>query len=245
MVGGWPGRGWRRRRIYVDHGAGQTYPGGHPSYPGGRWHDPHGLFLAPREEVAEQWRVAYPEATVVTIGSPLLDRLLALRLARRNPVWSVHWPCRVASEAGWAWPEWRRNITPPAMVHPHPRALEAVRATSPVQVIPDLGDALRWASVWIADNTTSAFLAMALGIPVVWVTVPRWRHASAPPRFSWGRDGVPEVGHPADLPAAVDAALSGAHDAASRAIAERCWTHLDQNASTRAANAIATWLTTL
>lgn len=68
-----------RKRIYLEHGAGQTYEGDpraarNGAYSGGEGHEGTILFLCPNEEVAERWRRRYPDVPAVAIGSPRLDR---------------------------------------------------------------------------------------------------------------------------------------------------------------------------
>ncbi|MBK9181479.1 MAG: hypothetical protein IPM45_18360 [Acidimicrobiales bacterium] len=242
----------RRRRILVDHGAGQTYPTipGHPCYPGGSRHDPHGLHLCPRREVADRWQARYPACTTAVVGGLLLPALLGVERRPVGPVWSFHWPCRVAREAGWAWPAWRNHlhVAGPARhghasrARPH---VDGALAAARVPHVDDLAAAISRATVWIADNTTSAFLAAACGVPVVWVDNPAWPPSQAPPRFTWALDGIPHAATPAELPAALDQALSGHCEAAYQRMAQRCWTWIDGRAPERAATAVAAWAATL
>lgn len=65
--------------VYLEHGAGQTYPGdsrsaGHPSYSGGRELDHVVLFLCPSGVVADRWSARYPDVPAVVVGCPYLDR---------------------------------------------------------------------------------------------------------------------------------------------------------------------------
>lgn len=241
-----------RRRILADHGAGQTYAAaiGHPSYPGGSRHDPHGLYLCPRQDIADRWQAAYPTCTTAVVGGLLLGGLLDLHRRPVGPVWSFHWPCRVAREAGWAWPTWRSHLQlPGAAAHVHPRArphVDSALAAAGIPHIDGLRDALTRATVWICDNSTSGFLAMAAGVPVVWIDDSSWPTApNSPPRFTWGRQHVPTARSPSELPAALTEAHSGSGVDVGRRIAERCWTWLDGRAPERAATAIDAWAATL
>lgn len=70
---------WGRPRIYLEHGAGQTYGGDpkaaeHGSYSGGKGHGGTILFLCPNETVASRWRHTYPDVPVEVVGCPKLDR---------------------------------------------------------------------------------------------------------------------------------------------------------------------------
>lgn len=67
-----------RPLVYLEHGAGQHYPGdvrsaGHPSYSGGDALETVVLFLCPSDAVAERWRARYPGAAAVVVGCPRLD----------------------------------------------------------------------------------------------------------------------------------------------------------------------------
>lgn len=68
-----------RPLVYVEHGAGQTYPGDprskdHGSFSGGAGLDDVALFVCPSETVAARWRDRYPSARAVAVGSPKMDR---------------------------------------------------------------------------------------------------------------------------------------------------------------------------
>lgn len=67
-----------RPLIYVEHGAGQTYPGDvrsatNGSYSGGLGLGDVVLFLGPSETVAARWRERYPATPAVAVGCPRLD----------------------------------------------------------------------------------------------------------------------------------------------------------------------------
>lgn len=71
----------RRPVVYVEHGAGQTYPGdersrGNGAYSGGARRDRTVLFIVPSERVAANNRAAYPSVPNAVVGSPRLDRWL-------------------------------------------------------------------------------------------------------------------------------------------------------------------------
>lgn len=89
----------RRRVVYLEHGAGQTYSGWRlgprlervdlgvaPWYSGGAGHERVALFLCPSEAVADRWRARYPAADAVAVGVPKLDGLHRLRDRRGRPV---------------------------------------------------------------------------------------------------------------------------------------------------------------
>lgn len=100
-----------RPLVYVEHGAGQTYPGdmrsaGHGAFSGGDGLDHVRLFVCPSETVADRWRARYPDAAVAVVGCPKMDqwlgftdrRLLSPRIldhpvgSKRGPVvaWTFH-----------------------------------------------------------------------------------------------------------------------------------------------------------
>lgn len=67
-----------RSLVYVEHGAGQAYPGDarsarNPSYSGGDSLENVILFLCPSETVAARWRERYPAVPVAVVGCPKLD----------------------------------------------------------------------------------------------------------------------------------------------------------------------------
>lgn len=73
--------------VYVEHGAGQSYPAdprsaGAMSYSGGAGLDDVVLFICPNEQVAARWHARYPSAALAVAGCPKLDRWHARDLSR-------------------------------------------------------------------------------------------------------------------------------------------------------------------
>lgn len=89
----------QRPRIYVEHGAGQTYEGvTNGSYSGGDGHEGTELFLCPNERVADRWRSRYPKSCVEVVGSPKVEASMA-RLGQAGQGWVR----RGTAGLGWAW----------------------------------------------------------------------------------------------------------------------------------------------
>lgn len=121
--------------IYLEHGAGQSYPGdprsaAAMSYSGGAGLDDVILFLCPSEQVAARWRTRYPRTPAVVVGAPKLDRWHS-QLTRnrkvdpeqdvrssRNPyskpeptvAVTFHWPNTLCPETQWAIPHHRAGL---------------------------------------------------------------------------------------------------------------------------------------
>lgn len=187
---------WTRRKvIYLEHGAGQTYDGdpeaaGHGSYSGGAGHDHTVLFLCPSETVAGRWRARYDAASAV-VGCPRLDGLIGRRAQNRaDDVVAItfHWDNPLCPESRSAYAHWRTAL--PDVVaelqaeglrvvgHGHPRWGRTMRqawAAMGVAYAEDLDAVLAEATVLVADNTSAAYEAAALDIPVVSLNAPWYR----------------------------------------------------------------------
>lgn len=186
--------------VYVEHGAGQDYPGDPASarmsgYPGGRGHEGTVLFVSPSERVAGLWRTHYPGVPAVAVGCPRLDgwhrqprRPRARRLAGATVCLSTHADLPLVPETRSAW----RHFAPglPAAVrelqaagavvlgHGHPRIVDRLEADwhrMGVEVVRDVDEVLARADVYVIDNSSSAVEAASLGIPLVWMSPPWYR----------------------------------------------------------------------
>jgi hypothetical protein len=253
-----------RPLVYVEHGAGQTYPGDpraarHGSYAGGEGLDRVRLFIAPSETVADRWRAEY-RAPVAIVGCPKLDRWHAenLRGSRSSsaPVVAVtfHWDCQLIPETRSAFRHFAPGLARlrddvraaggELWGHGHPRAWGALSRTwrtLGVPLVPSFADILDGADVLVVDNTSAGPEFASTGRPVLWLNAPWYRrdidHGG---RFwQWPRGQV-VCDHPDDLPHAVAAAVADPPQArASRArMVAGIYASTDGHAADRAAAAI-------
>lgn len=181
---------------YLEHGAGQTYTleaAHHPSYSGGTDRQRVSLFLTLNETTAARERVQYPDAHVVVVGSPHLDRLAAVRAegAREHAepplrvAFAFHWDCHLVAETRETFTWWRPAIRALAQSgrwrvagHAHPRltgVMERQLEKWRVPFVRDLDDVVRHVDVAAVDNSSAMFELAALGIPVVALNHPRYR----------------------------------------------------------------------
>jgi len=184
----------RKRIAYIEHGAGQAYPGDrknpdHPTYAGGKNRDDVGLFMMPNEYSAALWRAAYPEAQVEVIGCPKLDTLPALEADTGTVCISFHWYAEHAIQETRGTFGYYREILPELaqrfrlIGHGHPRALDAglprlrrEYARLGIELVEDFEDVCRRASLYVFDNSSSGFEFAATGRPVVVMNEPEGRY---------------------------------------------------------------------
>ena len=176
-----------RRAIYIEHGAGQTYVDARrhhrAHYAGGEHPDNVIGYICPNEIVAESWG-----RPAIAVGCPALKSV-----GSRTGGWVVitfHFDAPfVSPEARSARPHylddlhhivtWVRmaNWSNKVLGHAHPRDHRAERIWKLLDVPfePDPDEALRKASLVIADNTSFAYEAAALGIANVALNAPWYR----------------------------------------------------------------------
>lgn len=132
MVAGWIDE-WNaaqvgRPVIYVEHGAGQSYPGapgapGGEAYSGTAGHDNVVLFISPSETVADRWRDRYPGIPAVAAGCPKMDgwhRIAARnggkvptagdKSGHRTVAVTFHSDARVCPETETVWPHYEPRM---------------------------------------------------------------------------------------------------------------------------------------
>ena len=221
LVASWVDLREAKRRRYsrialMEHGIGQSYGNGHPSYPGGRRRDAVSLFLAPNETSAAMDRRAYPAARVEVVGSPRLDTL-PQRVGPPGEVVAVtsHWDSRVAPETRSAFPFFRDAIVGLAeryevIGHSHPRLdLSRDYRAMRIEYVRDFDDVLRRADVLIADNTSVLYEFASTERPVVVLNGPLFRKDRHHGLRFWDAAAVGvQVDDPAELAEAVQDALS-------------------------------------
>lgn len=203
--------------VVMEHGVGQSYLNGHPSYPGGRDRGDAALFLTPNDYSARLWRERYPDIPAVAIGSPRLDTL-ASRVGAGDPVVAVsfHWPCKAGGIwSDWTFPEYKDAIAALAqrMVvigHGHPRSMDTLgRWYQRVGIEPvrDFDEVCRRADVYVCDNSSTLFEFASTGRPVVVLNSREWQRGKGPGLRFWDAADVGiNIWDPRDLPDAVDAA---------------------------------------
>lgn len=259
-----------RRLAYVEHGAGQTYPGDprsaqHGAFSGGDGLGHVGLFLAPHDTVAARWRARYPQAAVEVVGCPKLDRWHRGCDIRPKALTGDVTPGSVVAmtfhhsnaqipEQQPAWTHYRDAV--PALRdalaasggvllgHGHPRAARTYAAfweRLGVEWVPDLGDVFDRADVLVADNTSAAYEAASIGLPIVWLSAPWYRRdVNHGGRFWSDVDGLPHAEDPADLWPMIQRAIADPREdqAARRRIVTCHYAYTDGQASERAAVAV-------
>lgn len=219
--------------VLVEHGAGQTYVGTDPDlpyHPGGQGRDDVVTFICPNATVAAVNAARYPGVPSVAVGSPRLEALAAARArhaaARLHPstggrplvVFSTHWDCHVAPEARWAFPHYRPALDGLAAAdrwrfagHGHPRAwadLNEVYARAGIARIRSFDDVASTADVYVVDNSSTLFEAVALGLRVVVLDAPWYRRdVDHGLRFWRWADVGPRCAEPDEVADAVAAAL--------------------------------------
>lgn len=257
----------RRRIAYIEHGAGQSYPGSpkaaaHPSYAGGRDRGDVGLFLMPNRYSADLWRAAYPRTRVEIVGCPKLD-VLPAREPGPGPVVAVtfHWDCRLVQETRTAYYAFRAALPDLAACftvigHGHPRALDGppdlrreYRRLG-IELVEDFEDVCRRADLLVFDNTSAGFEFAATGRPVVVLNDPVGRTVGRGYRTTvehglrfWSAAGVGvNAWQAGELLVAVERALEDPPDvAAERERALGIVYSQRSGAAARAATALMDW----
>jgi hypothetical protein len=209
----------KRPAIFVEHGAGQTYPigaSGHPNYSGGSKRTQVKLFLCPNQLVAERNRAAYPHIPSVVVGCPKLARLVDIVRARERPLdrmsvaFSFHFNAPVAPETEWAFPHWKDAIARlvafsdwNVLGHGHPRAMPHLRGfwrSLGVPVLESFDQVAGQADLYACDNSSTIFEAAALGIPTLMLNAPHYRrNVDQGLRFWEAARFLPMVDEPEDL----------------------------------------------
>lgn len=243
-----------RRPILLEHGAGQNYGNDHGSYSGGVDRQAVELFLTPNDVVAERNRRSYPGARHVVVGCPRLDRWAHLEPRRQHPAIAFHWDCSVAPEAGSAFRWYHRELRRTRehfgtlIGHAHPRAWPTVslpyRKAGLLQLT-EIDEVLELASVYVVDNSSTGWEAMAVGIPVVWLNAPHWRRdVELGLRFWEYADAGVQVDEASQLIGAIEEALEDSPALQERRaeVVGEIYGELDGKASLRAADAICDYL---
>ena len=176
--------------IFVEHGAGQTYTGDaasadHGSYAGGAGLGNVGLFLSPREEVADRWRARYPAATAVAVGCPKMDKWADHPRSDTKTIgWTWHWNCGLIPETMSAEPYYNVAAIVPrlrsdgweVLGHAHPKDRMGYARWSHLGVeVVGLDDLYARASTLLCDNSSVMYEFLAWRGPVIALNSPLWR----------------------------------------------------------------------
>jgi hypothetical protein len=209
--------------IFLEHGAGQDYGGGHGAHPGGPGREDVILFVCPNASVAERNRAVYPNAAIAVVGCPKLDpwhrgERGPAPLEGRDPVvaFAFHWDCHVTPEARTAFYHFAGELElvartfPGALGHGHPRIVNELApayARAGLEPVFEFADVLDRADVLAFDNTSAGFEFASTGRPVVVLNAPGYRrNVDLGLRFWRHIPGV-MVDEPADLVPALRLAL--------------------------------------
>lgn len=188
----------KRKYIYVEHGAGQSYVGldrgADAFYSGGAGHKPCIAFICPNDEVADRWRSRYPNKPAFVVGSPRLDpwhKGDRGQVEPRTVAVTFHWDAQFTGipETTSAFGDYFHNLRDAivrwrsegwaVLGHHHPR-YEALASfwnepeikLAGVEPTPNANDVLDRASVLIADNTSLQADFLSLGRRVVYLNRP-------------------------------------------------------------------------
>ena len=233
----------------VEHGAGQTWPGRHPSYPGGKRREHIGIFICPSERVAAANRRWYPEARYAVVGCPKLDPWMGREYPRHDPpvvAISFHWRHSALNR----YLAFLRKLTSQSFQvigHAHPRVIDRVARIyerNGIEVVRDFEEVLARADLYACDNSSTIFEFAATGRPVVLLDQPSYKRGSLPLRFGEAWDIGLHVQTPDQLVAVIEQALTDPPEvrAERECIIESVYAVRDGTSSQRAAAAISEWL---
>ncbi len=216
--------GWRPL-VLMEHGAGQTYSGaGADAYADGKDLSGVALCLVPGYH-AYQHRVRHAPKScrVVKVGLTKLNDLLVARSEfyreRKRPgqrptvAFGWHWDCHVCPETHATWPRWISAVQAMAldgewdvMGHGHPREwfrLLLEYRERRIRPEPRFEKVVARCDVYCVDNSSTAFEAVAAGIPVVLLDSPGWEKARHGLRFGMEAGYLDRCSDPANLKDAV------------------------------------------
>lgn len=232
--------------ILMEHGAGQTYGGGHPSYAGGRGREGVKLFLCPSERVAEANRARYRMTPAVVVGCPKLDALREVKPEPGTVGFAWHWNAQVCPESRSALRHYAGALEEFAQRFPtigtaHPRiaaAAEKIYANAGIEYVDAAGLFAR-AELLVVDNSSIGWEFIALDRPVVWANAPWYRRDIHHGLRFWEHADI-MVDEPQQLEAAITEAQEDApeHRLRRRAIADAVYGYRDGSSTDRAAAAI-------
>jgi len=238
----------KRPVIFVEHGAGQTYGMGHPSYPGGRGRENVALFICPSERVAQANAQRYPKAKTAVVGCPRIDPWLPGTKPGTGVVGVTwHWNALVCPESRSALAHYVASLGELAkhydlLGHAHPRVARAaakVYADAGIDYTDDPDVLFRLADVLVCDNSSLGWEFLATDRPVVWANAPWYRREVHHGLRFWDEVDI-QVDEPEQLPDAIAEAVADSpeHQERRRATADRIYAYRDGRSAGRAAAAI-------
>lgn len=249
-----------RPAVMVNHGAGQTYDGdrrsaGHPSYSGGRQRGTVVLNLCPGPRDLAIVTAAQPDVPSVVVGCPKLDPWHSVPHCHTQPpmvALSFHADITVCPEARWAFPHYEHALPALAqdprwqlMGHGHPRAwprLRRVYAEAGIEPVEHFDQVLDRASLYVVDNSSTAYEFASTGRPVLLLNAPWYRRDVDHGLRFWDLAPGDQVDGPDGLPDAIAATLAdpGATAGLRRAATDAVYAAADGHATARAVDAIRT-----
>jgi hypothetical protein len=240
--------------ILMEHGVGQTYQDAGPAYAGGDGRTDVRLFLCPNNRVAD---LNVDSGPVAVIGDPYLDLLDEARTWPALPrvfdaMFAWHWNCDLWSETLSAWPHYRgelirlrhgTDLSIAGTAHPHAwHDVGAWYKRNDIYAMRTLSTALQASRVFIADNTSAMWYAVALGIPLVVLNAPWYRRdVDHGLRFWEYADAGINVDQPHQLEDAIRFALEDPSTLRERAreVSAELFPHRDGKSARRAVEAIS------
>lgn len=250
----------RRRVVFFEHGAGQTYSKRLASYAGGPGREKVSLFVVPSERVAARNRRYYPTTPTAIVGSPKVDELLALGHPPADPptvAVAFHWRCELVPETGSGLDDFAGELAATRarladlgvtmLGHAHPRIFDEARSVylaAGIEPVAHFADVVRRAHVYAVDNSSTLFEFAALDRPVVVLNPHAYRRDVDHGLRFWTEADVGLHAAPGELADGLLAALEDRPDVASsrRAAVARAYAVTDGTSSTRAAEAIVNTL---
>lgn len=202
--------------IYVEHGAGQSYDSNkfysNTERPGML------AALVPGPYCAAQTRKANPNSSVIEIGAPHLSNIEISE--PQSIVFAWHWRCAVAIEANTAFDEYADVLPQVAqhwkiLGHGHPRIMGELAEYYKghgIEYTLNHRTALSRAAMVVVDNSSMAYEAAALDIPVVLLNKSEWNRQQDWGLRFWKALPGPMVDSPDDLIAVIDAQINGGSD---------------------------------
>lgn len=205
----------QRPVIFMEHGAGQTYGKGHPSYAGGMGRESVRLFLCPSERVATLNREAWPATPAVVIGCPKLQRWMGTKPTGTIGL-AFHWNGAVCPETRSALPHYQSVLPDIAQrfdvigtAHPRiARVAAKVYANAGIEMV-SADEMFARAELLVCDNTSLGWEFLSLDRPVVWLNAPWYRRGVEHGMRFWEfADSGVQVNDPEDLVAGISVALA-------------------------------------
>lgn len=238
----------KRKVVWVEHGAGQTYSNTHPAHPGGKGRERTALFVCPSERVAELNRKSYPDIPAAAVGCPRLDPWHAEPLTPEPGLvaFTWHFASTVSPEAGSAFDIYKQSVAEYAKTHEvigtcHPRIARKVVPFYEQAGIPYVGwqEVFDRAALLVVDNSSVGWEFLSLDRPVVWLNSPRYRrNVEHGLRFWEFADSGVQVDSPEELAVGIDIGLSDPQSKRRAEVIPEVYAECDGKAALRAAEAI-------